>query len=75
MVFFIFSIASLIFTITITEQRSLVSYWLIYTHFVGVEIPGFDLSNRFSGLTTSLLFRDGIHRVIFNKYKKLKLFK
>jgi hypothetical protein len=44
----------------------------IHKHFVGVEIPGFDLSNQFSGLTMSLLFGDGIHRVIFKKHKKFK---
>jgi hypothetical protein len=41
----------------------------INKHFVYVEIPGFDMSNMFSGLTTSLLFRDRIHRVIFNKHE------
>jgi hypothetical protein len=47
----------------------------IHKHFVGVEIPGFDFSNQFSGLTMSLLFGDGIHRVIFKKHKKFKIFK
>jgi hypothetical protein len=42
---------------------------------VGVEIPGFDLSNQFSDLTMSLLFIDRIHRMIFKKHKKFKLFK
>ncbi len=29
-------------------------------HFMGAEIPGFGLPNRFFGLTTSCFFRDGI---------------
>jgi hypothetical protein len=33
------------------------------------EIPGFNLPNRLSGLTTSLFSRDGIVKLIFNKVK------
>jgi hypothetical protein len=32
----------------------------IQKHFMGAEIPGFGLPNRFFGLTTSCFFRDGI---------------
>jgi hypothetical protein len=32
----------------------------IQKHFMGAEIPGFGLPNRFFGLTTSGFFRDGI---------------
>lgn len=32
----------------------------IQKHFVGIEISGFDLSNRFYGLATSLFSRDSI---------------
>jgi hypothetical protein len=37
------------------------------------EIPGFDLSNRLSDLTTSLFSSDGIGKLIFKKVKKFKL--
>jgi hypothetical protein len=53
----------------------LASWVVIHKHFVGVKIPGFDLSNQFSGLTMTLLYRDGIHGVMFKKHKKFKLFK
>jgi hypothetical protein len=36
----------------------------IQKHLMGIEIPGFDLANWFSGLTTSLFYMDGIHKVI-----------
>jgi hypothetical protein len=42
-------------------------------HFIGVEIPGFDLPNRFSGLTTSCFPRGGIGKLIFNKVKYLRV--
>jgi hypothetical protein len=32
----------------------------IQKHFMGAEIPGFGLPNRFFSLTTSCFFRDGI---------------
>ncbi len=41
----------------------------IQKHFMVVEIPGFDLSNWLSDLTTSLFSSDGIGKLIFNKVK------
>jgi hypothetical protein len=41
----------------------------IQKHVVRIEIPGFDLPNQFPGFTTSLLFLDGFHKVIFNDLK------
>jgi hypothetical protein len=32
----------------------------IHKHFMGAEIPGFGLPNRFFGLTISCFFKDGI---------------
>jgi hypothetical protein len=44
----------------------------IQKHFVGFEIPGFELPNRFSDLTTSHLSRgDSHHNLVFNKLNKL----
>jgi hypothetical protein len=37
------------------------------------EIPGFDLPNRFSDLTTSLFSRDGICKLISLKINNLNL--
>ncbi len=45
----------------------------IQKHFMVAEIPGFDLSNRLSDLTTSLFSSDGIGKLIFHKVKQLKL--
>jgi hypothetical protein len=41
----------------------------IQKHFMVAEIPGFDLSNRLSDLTTSLSSSDGIGKLIFKKVK------
>jgi hypothetical protein len=41
----------------------------IQKHFMVAEIPGFDLSNRFSDLTKSLFSSDGIGKLILKKVK------
>ncbi len=41
----------------------------IQKHFMVAEIPGFDLSNWLSDLTTSLFSSDGIGKLIFKKVK------
>jgi hypothetical protein len=41
----------------------------IQENFMGAEIPGFDLPNRFSGLITSQFSRDGNGKLIFYKVK------
>jgi hypothetical protein len=43
----------------------------IQKHFMGAEIPGLYLPNKFSALTTSGFSSDGIGKLIFNKIKKL----
>jgi hypothetical protein len=51
------------------EPTPTMSFVGIQRHFMVSEIPGFDLPNRLSGLTTSLFSRDGIVKLIFNKGK------
>jgi hypothetical protein len=41
----------------------------IQKHSMMAEIPGFDLPNRLSDLTTSLFSSDGIGKLICNKVK------
>ncbi len=41
-------------------RRELAIWSGIHTHLVRTEIPGFDLPDRFFGLTSSLFSRDGI---------------
>jgi hypothetical protein len=45
----------------------------IQKYFVGVEIPHFDVPNKFSGQTMSFFLRGGIRSLDFNKYKYLKI--
>jgi hypothetical protein len=45
----------------------------IQKHFMGAEIPGFDLPNRFFGQTTSYFFRDGIVNLFTMKLNNLDL--
>ncbi len=45
----------------------------IQKHFMGVEIPGFGLPNRFFGLSTSCFFRDGIVNCFTIKLNNLNL--
>jgi hypothetical protein len=46
----------------------------IQKDFVRVEIPGFNSTKQFSGLTMPLFYRDGIHRAIGSKLKQKKFF-
>jgi hypothetical protein len=51
------------------KHKPLASCVGIQKHFMVAEIPGFDLPNRLSDLTTLLFSRDGIGKLIFNEVK------